>query len=409
MSNTKVIIAGGGIAGPVLAIFLKLKGYEPVVYERADSPTGLGLSLCLQPNGLKVLALIPGLVESIVGKEIEKMKFVSVLEEDAGVLAQSDALSQVSARFGFRLRGTRRPVFHRTLLAAAERHGVRVVFGHQLVALEQDDESVRVTFANGHTDSASFVVGCDGLHSNTRVCLFGKEEATFTGLTQASGLASGSECALIVNFSDRRDLPYGAHMIYYPINDKQISWAITLQEPEAKETWRDMDEDRQREFKKGQFSQWGFGAGELVKTADTLVKYGLYDRPELQTWHKGRVVLLGDAAHPTSPVPPRAGRQSGVRGHLPLCAAAHAAQPDRRGAVHGDALRGVRGARAAAHPAHVVAREEGREQGEGRVVHGVERRKVCNDAVRAAWKDEGNMVQGYAMLFEQPFTGKSEI
>ncbi len=45
MSGARVILAGCGIAGPVLAVFLKLKGYEPIVYERADGPSNDGLSL----------------------------------------------------------------------------------------------------------------------------------------------------------------------------------------------------------------------------------------------------------------------------------------------------------------------------------------------------------------------------
>lgn len=45
MVGTKVIIAGGGIAGPVLAMLLKAKGYDPVIYERTDAPTDMGLSL----------------------------------------------------------------------------------------------------------------------------------------------------------------------------------------------------------------------------------------------------------------------------------------------------------------------------------------------------------------------------
>ena len=45
MPGTKVIIAGGGVAGPVLGILLKLKGYDPIIYERLDAPTDMGLSL----------------------------------------------------------------------------------------------------------------------------------------------------------------------------------------------------------------------------------------------------------------------------------------------------------------------------------------------------------------------------
>ena len=70
------------------------------------------------------------------------------------------------------------------MVDAAVHAGVPVKWGHKLVALEQREDHVTVTFENGVKDTASFVVGCDGLHSNTRVCLFGKQRADFTGLTQ---------------------------------------------------------------------------------------------------------------------------------------------------------------------------------------------------------------------------------
>jgi 2-polyprenyl-6-methoxyphenol hydroxylase-like FAD-dependent oxidoreductase len=50
---------------------------------------------------------------------------------------------------------------------------------------------VDVTFANGTKDTASFVVGCDGLHSNTRIALFGKEKADFTGMVRVSPFQDG--------------------------------------------------------------------------------------------------------------------------------------------------------------------------------------------------------------------------
>ncbi|RDX45664.1 FAD/NAD(P)-binding domain-containing protein [Lentinus brumalis] len=300
MAATKVIIAGGGIAGPVLAMFLKAKGYEPVIYERTDAPTDMGLSLALQPNGLRVLELIPGLLDKIVRCRVDEMISYSALPEDEGELTRSR--SQLAEVLGHGIEGTRRPVFLRSLIEGAQERGIPVHFSHQVVDVEQHGDSVTVRFADGTTDEGSFVVGCDGLHSNTRVSLFGKQEAIFTGLTQTGGISpipeiyTGSDLHPFFNiYGD------GVHMIGYTINETQISWAITQREAEEKETWRDMDEARQKEFKEGPFSKLPFGGGELVRTADKIIKYGLYDRPELQSWHKGRVVLIGDAAHPTSP------------------------------------------------------------------------------------------------------------
>ena len=97
--------------------------------------------------------------------------------------------------------------------------------------------------------------------------------------------------------------------------------SATQREPEAKETWRATDKDSLNEFcEKTTFKDWEYGVGDIVKNSEWIIKvrvfavqfvrscllfihqYGLYDRPELSTWHKGRVVLIGDAAHPTSPV-----------------------------------------------------------------------------------------------------------
>ncbi|RDX45672.1 FAD/NAD(P)-binding domain-containing protein [Lentinus brumalis] len=278
MVSTKVIIAGGGIAGPVLAMLLKAKGYDPVIYERTDGPTDMGLSLGLQPNGLRVLGLIPELLDEIERcPAIDEMISYSILPGEERELMRNKFPRE---RFDHGIEGVKRP----------------------LVDFEQHEKSVTVKFANGKTDEGSFVIGCDGLHSNTRICLFGEEEASFTGLTQTGGISPIPEIyksqGLHPAFNIYAD---GVHMIGIAANHTQLGWAITQREAEAKETWRGMDEARQKEFKEGPFSKLPFGGGELIRTAERIIKYGLYDRPELQSWHKDRVVLIGDAAHPTSP------------------------------------------------------------------------------------------------------------
>ncbi|KAG1753021.1 hypothetical protein EDB19DRAFT_981046 [Suillus lakei] len=301
MANIRVIVVGAGIAGPVLAMFLKTRGYDPIIYERLPSPGEGGLSFMLQPNGLRVLSLIPGLVEEIPGHSPDRMIHCSSLDGKEDILVDSDiSPNTMRERFGFPLIGVRRADFQRLLIDTAERHGIEIIWGHQAIEFEQSEDAVEVTFANGTKDTASFVVGCDGLHSNTRIALFGKEKADFTGLAQFGGL-SPTPPALQGRFALVNNYGNGRHMVSYPVAEDKHSWAITTREAEVKEDWKTQNVEQQDEIRRGPLSAWGFGAGDLVKTGQKIVKYGLYDRPELKSWFKGRIVLLGDAAHPTSP------------------------------------------------------------------------------------------------------------
>ena len=137
----------------------------------------------LQPNGLRVLAKAPGLVERLSGWNIETMLFYSDLPEDRGVISENDVPKRLHNRLGSSMLGIRRLVLLQALVDQAQEAGVPIKWGHKLVSLDQEDDFVKVHFANGAEDTASFVIGCDGLHSNTRICLFGQSPADFTGLT----------------------------------------------------------------------------------------------------------------------------------------------------------------------------------------------------------------------------------
>ncbi|KAG1802654.1 uncharacterized protein HD556DRAFT_702700 [Suillus plorans] len=232
----------------------------------------------LQPNGLRVLSLIPGLVEQIPGYSPDSMVHCSSLDGKEDILAEAD-ISPDAAReqFGFPFIGVRRAEFQRFLIDTAEKHGIEIKWGHQAIEYEQSEDAVEVTFANGVKDTASFVVGCDGLHSNTRIALFGKEKANFTGLVQFGGL-SPTPPAFSGKFTFVNNYGNGRHMVSYPVAEDKYSWAITTRQAEAKEDWKTQHVEQQDEIRRGPLSDWGFGAGDL-----------------------GRIVLLGDAAHPTSP------------------------------------------------------------------------------------------------------------
>ncbi|GJE95025.1 FAD/NAD(P)-binding domain-containing protein [Phanerochaete sordida] len=301
MAQVKVGIIGGGIVGPVIATLLKQQGYEPIIFERNDSVPEGGIGIGIQTNGLAVLQRIPGLIDTLGGRYLDYFNFYSVLPEDPGLLGALDAPKKRREATGAGTLGVRRSALQHALVAAAARAGVDVRWGHHLTALAQYNGEVVLTFANGARETVAFAVGCDGLHSDTRKALFGEERADYTGLCQIGGYApmpasfEGKSMAMNV-FGD------GAHMITVPVGADTVGWAVTTREAEAKETWRAMDAAAADAFKNNSpMAQWGYGAGEIVRNAQTLTKYGLYDRPELPTWHAGRVVLIGDAAHPTSP------------------------------------------------------------------------------------------------------------
>ncbi|KAI0271690.1 hypothetical protein BC834DRAFT_841247 [Gloeopeniophorella convolvens] len=389
--SKKVIVIGCGIGGPVLAVFLKQRGYEPIIYERTEGPSDAGIGHMLQPNGLKVLSSIPGFLESLPGVEMDTMRTYSTLPEDEGLLGEHNGPSLMREAFGFAMRGVRRSEFISKLVQTVESFGIPIHWGHRLASLEQDEQSVRAVFADGSSDSGVFLVGCDGLHSATRIALFGHEPASFTGLTQTGGISPTPEALAdkpaMVNW-----LGDGFHMIAYRITPTLTSWAITQREGEARETWRAADQEQVEATKKLPPASWGWGASELVKNALKIVKYGLYDRPELPTWHKGRVVLLGDAAHPTSPHLGQGANQTFEDVyHLTRLLDQHGIGELEAVFTEYEQIRIPR-------CAELV--KGARKQGESRVVHGVDACKARNEGVRAFFQDDEIFRNTYTRVYE---------
>lgn len=133
-----------------------------------------------------MLSLIPGLLESFEGGKVDSLISYSTLPEDESLLGRNDVPSTFPALYGNSMLGVRRTALHAGLIATCEKYGVEVKWDHQCTGFEQHEDSVTATFANGETATGSFVIGCDGLHSAIRIGLFGKETASYTGLTQVS-------------------------------------------------------------------------------------------------------------------------------------------------------------------------------------------------------------------------------
>ncbi|KZT54767.1 FAD/NAD(P)-binding domain-containing protein [Calocera cornea HHB12733] len=299
--SKSVIIIGCGIAGPVLAMLLKHKGFDVVIYERQSEIQQSGLTLGLSPQTFKVLNIL-GLAEPLL-KECqaldEGVTYSQVRKQELGRID----VSRMRRGFGWPLVLAVRTRYCQFLYESAKERGVEIHFKKRCVDVLQEDERVTAVFEDGTEAEGDLLVGCDGLHSAVRDILFGKEEVTYMGLVQIGGFSPTPEVLKSDKATMRQFFGDGAHFMGAPVSSDQMVWVTTIPQPtEAREDWRRLSLEEAHEMVKGlQAASWENGPKQLIAGATGVTKYGLYERPILDIWHKGRVVLLGDAAHPTSP------------------------------------------------------------------------------------------------------------
>ena len=161
----KALIIGGGIAGPVTAIFLKAAGLDAEVFEAWPYATGIGGGLQIAPNGMHVLAEI-GLADDIIrrGSIAEAFDFHSQSGARLGSINRN-----MKQRFGQPAVNMCRATLNEALINKAWCENVELRFEKRLVAIEdRADRPVVAHFADGSSAEGDFVIGADGVHSAVR-------------------------------------------------------------------------------------------------------------------------------------------------------------------------------------------------------------------------------------------------
>jgi salicylate hydroxylase len=293
-SRPTVVIVGGGIGGLFAANALIAHGVGVTVYEQAPELGEVGAGVFVTPNAVRHLE------RAGLGPAFEKWGArvgpgSSYFRHDGASIARvqvSDA-NGWNACFGM----------HRAdfveLLAANLPAGI-VHTGHRAVGFEQNGNLARVRFANGATAGADVVVGADGIHSELRPHVFPPSKPVFHGTISYRGLVSRDR---IPDWPmDRWQMWAGPskHFLVFPVrHGTMVNYVgFVPTDEEMKESWSAPgDPDALRRA----FEGWDPRIGEVLKQVDRTFRWALYDREPLPTWSKGRLTLLGDAAHPMLP------------------------------------------------------------------------------------------------------------
>ncbi len=281
-------IIGGGIGGVATAVALHRAGIEATVYERAAELREVGAGMMLWPNATRVLKEL-GLLEKVAALSGPNRHFL-VRSRTGRTL-----LDIRLGHFDVPALCTRRSDLLDALISALPEQRLRL--GHDFQYFAEHKSSVAIHFSSGNTHEHDFLIGADGIRSKVRTQLFGIREPIFRGYTVWRGLARLAG-AVSKGFNSET-WGRGKRFGILGTGDDRFTWYATANtDPDHV----DSHEDRQRELLR-MFEGWHEPVERLIAgtNAGAILKNGAYDLPPLERWGQGRVMLLGDAAHPCTP------------------------------------------------------------------------------------------------------------
>src|SRR5215475_6283885 len=300
----KALIIGAGIAGPVAATFLKRAGFDAELYEAWPYSTGIGGGLQIAPNGMHVLDEI-GLAGEMIaaGSVCESFDFLTQSGAPIGSINRN-----MKQRFGQPAVNMCRSTLLEALINKAWGENVELHFEKRLARIEdRADQPIVVHFADGSSAEGDFVIGADGVHSAVRAHVIPDGPRPFdTGLIGFGGFVPrsliehfGVGQRIITTFGQSGFFGYG---FASPDPDTGAMWWST--QPSngvAAATFRAMDQEAVRRHLLDFHAGWHEPIPLILTAAEAIAVTDTLDVATLPTWSRGRTLLIGDAAHATSP------------------------------------------------------------------------------------------------------------
>lgn len=297
-STLPVIVAGGGIGGLAAALALAREGIPVRVLERADAFGEIGAGLQLAPNALRVLERL-GALEAVLHDGVFPDYAVMI---DA---LTGDEITRISLGAGFMQRfGHRYVVVHRqdllrALLEQCRRaSAVELMTGRGIVSFEDAGDRVRVACQDGSVHEGQALIGADGLYSVVRAALLADGPPRVAGHFCYRGTVPMDR---IPDRSYERAMALWVgpdmHLVQYPVRQGQLmNNVVVIQSPRFRAGLADTGEWSEVE---SLFSAATPRVRGMLEYVDRSRCWSLHDRPPAPDWSRGRVTLLGDAAHPT--------------------------------------------------------------------------------------------------------------
>ncbi len=299
----RIAIVGGGIGGLTLALALRQRGLAAEVFEQAAELTEIGAAVALSANATRELQRL-GMLNDIEAVATEPTELIFRSWQDGRRIAAHPVRQdgRYRGRFGAPYLGIHRADLQRVLSGALGGTGLHL--GYRLSGLVDRGDGVELEFASERSAQADLVIGADGIRS--MVCRFvtGGEGAVYSG---TSGFRGSVPISRLPSLPDPQAVQFwmgpNAHLLHYAIGGggEDVNFLAVVEGPK---TWPHSDR-RQAEIEPGEalaaFAGWHPAVTEMIGAVEHRLRWGLFVGRPLQRWSRGRVVLLGDAAHAMLP------------------------------------------------------------------------------------------------------------
>lgn len=298
--DNKVLIAGAGIAGLATALALARSGHGITLLEKRSGMSQDGAGIQIGPNGSRILQSL-GVTAKLQGK-IAQPSAIRVMDGISGrTLTRLPLGETIERRFKAPYWVLHRADLHEALLACVETHpNIAVRYDADVVAAHSHDAGVTVDLSSGETMHAAVLIGADGLWSTVRTRVMGAAPLVFTGKSAFRALIPATAAPASISLSDTTIwLRPQAHVVHYPVRGgDQLAIVAIFDDQALGETWAG---DADKTAITARTQRFAPPLRDLLQQPDRWRQWSLYTPASAVTWTCGRIVLIGDAAHPPLP------------------------------------------------------------------------------------------------------------